>query len=185
MNAEHLATIRQALGYYYWRKELELSEERTRVESALAALDTLVQGTWEPVPDGAYNDFVLDGNGKRIVMFINQEYGDDWCYLDKDMAICRRTTPQAAQDTTSTPPAALPDSITRTDAFVARALDNVLAGRSALDGMGDLLGESQVREWQSLSDWAMASLEEMRRQDRIIADALAPLMDGTPPAPLA
>jgi putative component of toxin-antitoxin plasmid stabilization module len=113
MNAEHLATIRQALGYYYWRKELELSEERTRVESALAALDTLVQGTWEPVPDGAYNDFVLDGNGKRIVMFINQEYGDDWCYLDKDMAICRRTTPQAAQDTTSTPPA-VPDEVAET-----------------------------------------------------------------------
>lgn len=63
------------------------------------------------------------------------------------------------------------------DAFTDRVLENIQAGRPALDGLDDLLGTDIAREWQALSNLVIAGMEEITARGRTVRDALAELIE--------
>jgi len=75
--------------------EAQLANQYQRIEGFVELVDQLetqLAQRWEPLPDGSYDDFTLINDGKAVVIFINQDWGDETFHLEPDIRLCRLVT---------------------------------------------------------------------------------------------
>lgn len=154
---EHINTIRQALITARFEAEHAMmydeSTDRSwmgdadmvaRIDAALAALDDLQPGEWQPVSVGAYGRVIVDSGGSDMGIVYDTYEDTDTAYvqLPPDLRLCRLVSQPAPVPATVPPPAVL-------DAM-GRCLEDLLLWHDGdASNMSDQLFEDyvDVRAW--------------------------------------
>lgn len=89
------------------RKTLEFREfDPAMADEQIAAIDAAITevkaasaaGEWRPVEDGCYEDVVVDDDGARLVIWVNQEHGDESVKLQPNIRLCEYIGSQEERD---------------------------------------------------------------------------------------